>query len=72
MMFNDFSLHLLGLLFLENLYRVQTEKVGVYVQACKLNLQVRVLWLLVNFGVFLIDQWQSQKCHCLKHVCVTT
>lgn len=66
---NYFSLHLLGLLFLENLHSVQTEEVNVYVQACEINLQVRVLCLLLSFGVFLIDQWQSQKCDPLKHSC---
>lgn len=42
-MFNDFSLRLLGLLFLENVYSMQTEEAGVNVQARKLNLQERVL-----------------------------
>lgn len=41
-MFNDFSLHLLGFIFLENVFSMQTEEAGVNTQAHKLNLQERV------------------------------
>lgn len=42
-MFNDCGLHKLGLLFLKNVYSMQTEEAGVNMQAHKLNLQERVL-----------------------------
>lgn len=50
-MFNDFSLRLLGLLFLKNVCSMQTEEAGVNVQAHKLNLQERVL-VVGKFGEF--------------------
>lgn len=50
-MFNDFSLHLLGLSFLENVYSMQTEEAGANMQAHKLNLQERVL-VVGKFGEF--------------------
>lgn len=50
-MFNDFSLRLLGVLFVENVYSMQTEEAGVNMQAHKLNLQERVL-VVGKFGEF--------------------
>lgn len=66
-MFNDFGLPLLGLLFLENVYSMQTEEAGVNMQPHKLNLQERVLvvgkfWKFCDWSVA-VSEMSSSKTH---------